>query len=71
MPSYIPTLEMRSDILTKSSYIPTLEMRSDILTKIMPGPTIVLLRSMIRINLTTYHEGKIRGGVLDKMVFSF
>jgi hypothetical protein len=51
-----------------SSYIPTTEMRADILTKIMPGPTFVCLRTMIGINPPTFHEGKIRGGLLDKMV---
>jgi hypothetical protein len=50
------------------SYIPTTEMRADILTKIMPGPTFVRLITMIGINPPTCHDGKIRGGVLDKMV---
>jgi hypothetical protein len=50
------------------SYIPTTEMRADILTKIMPGHTFVLLKTMIGIDPPTCHEGKIRGGVLDKMV---
>jgi hypothetical protein len=50
------------------SYVTTTNMKADILTKIMPAPTFVRLRTMIGVNAPTYHEGKIRGGVLDKMV---
>jgi hypothetical protein len=47
-------------------YVTTTEMKADILTKIMPGPTFVHLRNMIGIHQPVYHEGKIRGVVLDK-----
>ena len=50
------------------SYVTTTNMKADILTKIMPSPTFVRLRSLIGINAPGNHEGKIRGGVLDKMV---
>ena len=63
---YIKDLYQRKIILP--SYIPTTEMRADILTKIMPGPTFVRLRTMIGINPPTCHDGKIRGGVLDNIV---
>jgi hypothetical protein len=48
------------------SYVTTTDMKADILTKIMPGPTFVRLRNLIGIHPPEYHEGKIRGGVLDK-----
>ena len=63
---YIKDLYQRNIIMP--SYIPTTEMRADILTKIMPGPTFVRLRTMIGINPPTCHDGKIRGGVLDNIV---
>ena len=52
----------------KPSYVTTTDMKADILTKIMPGSTFVRLRSLIGINAPGYHEGKIRGGVLDGTV---
>ncbi len=63
---YIKDLYQRKIIMP--SYIPTTEMRADILTKIMPGPTFVRLRTIIGINPPTCHNGKIRGGVLDNIV---
>jgi hypothetical protein len=63
---YIKELFQRKIIMP--GYIPTTEMRADILTKIIPGPTFVRLRTMIGINPPTYHVGKIRGVVLNKMV---
>jgi hypothetical protein len=52
--------------LIMPSYVSTIDMKADILTKIMPGPTFVRLRNLIGIHPPEYHEGKIRGGVLDK-----
>jgi hypothetical protein len=43
-------------------------MKADILTKIMPGSTFVRLRTLIGINAPDNHEGKIRGGVLERTV---
>ena len=54
--------------LVMPSYVTTTNMKADILTKIMPAPTFVRLRAMIGINAPGDHEGKIRGGVLDKSV---
>jgi hypothetical protein len=50
------------------SYVTTTNMKADILTKIMPAPTFVRLRTMIGIHAPGDHDGKIRGGVLDKSV---
>ncbi len=46
----------------------TTNMKADILTKIMPAPNFVRLRTMVGVNAPRYHEGKIRGGVLDGSV---
>jgi hypothetical protein len=42
--------DLYQHIIIMPSYIPTTEMRVNILTKIMPGVTFVLLRTMIEIN---------------------
>ncbi len=54
--------------LVLPSYVSTTNMKTDILTKIMPAPNFVLLRTMVGVNGPRYHEGKIRGGVLDGSV---
>jgi hypothetical protein len=54
----------RAKLLTPT-YVPTLDMKADILAKIMPGPNFVRLRSLIGINTPGNHEGKIRCGVFD------
>jgi hypothetical protein len=54
--------------LVLPSYVTTINMKADILTKIMPGPNFVRLRSLIGINAPCNHDGKIRGGVLERTV---
>ena len=54
--------------LIMPTYVTTLEMKADILTKIMPGSTFVRLRTMIGLNPPISFDGKIRGGVLDQTV---
>ncbi len=57
------------------SYVTTTNMKADLLTKVMPAPTIIVgagnsstivrPRTMIGMNDPGYHEGILRGGVLD------
>ncbi len=57
----------RAKLLTPK-YVSTHDMKANILTKIMHGPNFTRLRSLIGINPPGNHEGKIRGGVLDKTI---
>jgi hypothetical protein len=54
--------------LIMPTYVTTLAMKADILTKTIPGPTFVRLRNMIGVNPPRNCEGKLRGGVLDQTV---
>jgi hypothetical protein len=50
------------------SYVPTMDMQADILTKTMPGPNFIRLRTLIGVIAPDNHEGTLRGGVLEGTV---
>ena len=52
--------------IIKPTYVPTVDMKADLLTKAMPAPTFKNLRAMIGIELFVAPISSRRGGVLEE-----